>query len=117
MVDSFAIFPQFFKVILSGQDAQHVVLPLEGGSDNGEFPIVGQKLKSYKVSLKSGKLHEGDVIVEVQVYMGSGWQKQGHTWHIVPRNYSTKVGLIDLIMEKNWGNEEKSRRKIEKSGG
>ena len=69
--DSFAIFPQFFKVILSGQDAQHVVLPLEGGSDNGEFPIVGQKLKSYKVSLKSGKLHEGDVIVEVQVYMGS----------------------------------------------
>ena len=47
----------------------------------------------------------------------AGWQKQGHTWHIVPRNYSTKIGLIDLIMEKNWGKEEKSRRKIEKSEG
>ena len=56
-----------YKVILAGQDAQHVILPLEGGSDNGEFPIIGQKLKSYKVVLKSGKLHEGDVIVEVQV--------------------------------------------------
>ena len=29
----------------------------------------------------------------------TGWQKQGHTWHIVPWNYSSKVGLIDLIME------------------
>ena len=47
----------------------------------------------------------------------AGWQKQGHTWHIVPRNYSTKVGLIDLIMEKNWGKEEKSRRKMKKSEG
>ena len=47
----------------------------------------------------------------------AGWQKQGHTWHIVPRNYSTKVGLIDLIMEKKWVEEGKSRRKIEKSGG
>ena len=40
-----------------------------------------------------------------------GWQKQGHTWHIVPRNYSSKVGLIDLIIEKNRGKEEKKRGK------
>ena len=46
-----------------------------------------------------------------------GWQKQGHTWHIVPRNYSTKIRLIDLIMEKNWGKEENSGRKMEKSEG
>ena len=44
-----------------------------------------------------------------------GWQKQGHTWHIVPRNYSSKVGLIDLIMEKIREKEEKNRRKMEKS--
>ena len=49
--------------------------------------------------------------------LASGWQKQGHTWHIVPRNYSTKVGLKDLIIEKNWGKEKKSRRKMEKSEG
>ena len=46
-----------------------MVIPLEGGSDNGEFPVVGQKLKTFKVALKSGKLHEGDIIVEVQVSM------------------------------------------------
>ena len=38
----------------------------------------------------------------------AGWQKQGHTWHIVPRNYSSKVGLIDLIMKKIW----EKRRKL-----
>ena len=49
------------------------------------------------------------------LYVQSGWQKQGHTWHIVPRNYSSKVGLIDLIMEKIREKEEKNRRKMEKS--
>ena len=53
--------------------------------------------------------------VLVWTYPLAGWQKQGLTWHIVPRNYSTKVKLIDLIIEKKWGKEEKSRRKMEKS--
>ena len=43
----------------------------------------------------------------------TGWQKQGHTWHIVPRNFSSKVGLIDLIMEKI-EKIRKKRRKIKK---
>ena len=59
--------------------------------------------------------HDGPTVGPTDQW--AGWQKQGHTWHIVPRNYSTKVGLIDLIMEKNWGKEEKSRRKMEKSEG
>ena len=29
-----------------------------------------------------------------------GCQKRGHTWHIVPRNYSLKVGLKDYIKKK-----------------
>ena len=53
----------------------------------------------------------------LRVYACAGWQKQGHTWHIVPRNHSSKVGLIDLIIGKIREIEEKNRRKTEKSKG
>ena len=54
---------------------------------------------------------------EIRTKLQSGWQKQGHTWHIVPRNHSSKVGLIDLIIGKIREIEEKNRRKTEKSKG
>ena len=42
--------------------------------------------------------------------MKTGWQKQGHAGHDVPRTYRLKVRLIDLRKRK------KKRAKIEKIG-
>ena len=47
---------------------------------------------------------------EIQCYTRSGLQKQGRTWHIVPRNYSSKVGLIHLNEERNLENEGKEEK-------
>ena len=40
------------------------------------------------------------VVVVVFVVVVVWWQKQGHTLHIVPRNYNLNIGLTDLISEK-----------------
>ena len=59
-------------------------------------------------SVGAVKMKEIDSIAKKQsgserymIMFETGWQKQGHTWHIVPRNYSSKVGLKDLMDEKN----------------
>ena len=56
------------------------------------------------------------LINSVVIYVSRVAETGAHLAHCASE-LQHKVGLIDLIMEKNWGKEEKSRRKMEKSEG
>ena len=63
------------EVILAANENGTLNFSIEGGSDNGEFARVCD-LNQSKINCKSGKLCEGDIILEVQGQKVAGYTQR-----------------------------------------
>lgn len=63
------------EVTLSANEDGSLNFSIEGGSDNGEFACISELIQS-KVNYRSGKLSEGDIILEVQGQKVAGYTQR-----------------------------------------
>lgn len=63
------------EVTLSANADGSLNFSIEGGSDNGEFAYVSQVVQS-KINYRSGKLNEGDIVLEVQGQKVAGYTQR-----------------------------------------
>lgn len=63
------------EVTLSANADGSLNFSIEGGSDNGEFAYISQIVQS-KVNYRSGKLGDGDIVLEVQGQKVAGYTQR-----------------------------------------